>query len=178
MKRMRYIVALSVLAALLLGMIAIVPASAEAPFQDKETFEYDFIYGDCGFDVPSHMVMNFHQIYYFNRFGDPRSDSYHVVGSMATLTYNNHTLFMHNSQNTRIEWITFYDAIYQITGIMWIGAVPGHGVVTGTMGRQTVLESCNYDEEMNWVCEYTPLHLSGIAFSDQEAVCEYLLTGK
>ncbi len=178
MKRVSYLVALSLLAALILGMIAIVPASAEAPYQDKGGYELDFIFGDCGFDVPGHMVVKINNAVFFDQFGEPHSASSRLGGSTATLTYNDHTMVLHNTENVRVEWITFNDAIYHTTGTVWIGTLPGHGAVFGTIGHQTVLETCDFDEEMNWVCEYTPLHFSGVAFNDLEAVCEYFLTGK
>ncbi len=177
MKRVSYLVALSVLAALILGLIAIVPASAETPYQEKGTLEYDFPYSTCGFDAQAHVVMNFHRILYYDRNGADRSDSGHAGGSTISITYDDHQLTARNSENTRIEWLNFYDAIYEIAGTSWIITVPGHGAVMGTIGRQTVLESCYFDENEQWKCNYTLLHLSGITFNDQEAVCDYLLNG-
>ncbi len=176
MKRLSCAVGLSILVTFILATVFIVPASANAPVITRGAYEADWLDTGCPFPVPAHLDARFTEIYYLDKNGEPRLDSMHYAGSRLTLTYNGHVLTLRDSENSRITWITYFDAIYEIHGTSWIGNLPGHGMVTGVIGKQTLLESCQVVEE-EWKCDYTLLDLSGMWFDNKEAICDYFLTG-
>jgi hypothetical protein len=172
MKRLNYLVVTSILGALIVAMVAIVPASANKPMHDKGFFEGDSIFTGCEFEIPAHFDGHFEYIEW------PDYGVLHLLGNQLTLSYNGHTLTLHESINNRADWITFYDARLEIRGADFIGTLPGHGIVTGTAGKQVYLETCDWGPDGDWVCEYELLDFSGMVFDEPGAICNYLLNGK
>lgn len=166
----------SMLVVVILAVVFAVPASADKPEHNTVYFESDSLTPMCGVEVPTHLEGKFEQIYWFDRYGEDRGDSYHLGGTYISYTYNGHTMTLKDGENLRWYWVTWYDAILEIRGASWIGTLPGHGAVTGTVGKQVILETC-HEEGEDWVCEYIPLDLSGMVFDNPEAVCDYLLYG-
>jgi hypothetical protein len=179
MKSLNYIVVLSILAALILAMVAIVPAIADKPDHRINILEDEWYSYMCDDEIPilTHQEGKCVQNYFYDRYGEDRADTYHCGGTTLTYTYNDHTLTLYASENYHWDWITWYDAIVEIKGASYIGTLPGHGVVKGTLGKQVWLETC-HEEGEDWVCDYELLDISGMVFNDQEAVCDYLLNGK
>jgi hypothetical protein len=184
MKRLNYLVILGALAALILAMVAIVPASADRPDHNMAIWEADWNSYMCGagIPIPTHLEGKFVNIYFYDRYGGDRADTYHYGGTTVTYTYDDRTLTLHDSENYHWDWIDWYDAIVEIKGASYIGTIPGHGVVWGTVGKQVWLEHCYdaWDENGNWYwkCDYSLQDVSGVVFSDLGTVCNYLLNGE
>jgi hypothetical protein len=176
MKRLNYWVVLRILGALILALVAVVPASADKPIHNIAIFEDDWITYMCDVEIQTHQEGKYVQNYFFGRDGGDRADTWHLEETL-TYTYDDRTLTLHNSENYHWDWITWYDAIVEVKGASYIGTLPGYGVVTGTVGKQVWLEAC-HEEGPDWVCEYTLLDVSGMIFDDQEAVCNYMLYGE
>jgi hypothetical protein len=164
------------LGALIVAMVAIVPASADAPSHTKLRYQQDFPMNYCGVEMQAHMDVKTNEFLYFDRYGGDRAYAIHWGGSTFYMTYNGRTLTMHVSDTERTDWITWYDAIITIRGAQLVGTLPGHGIVVGIIGRQEILETC-HDEGNDWVCDYQLLHISGLNFIDEPAVCDYFLNG-
>ena len=181
MKRLNYLVVLSILGALIMAMVAIVSASADAPEHSKFFWEGDFNYTECGPNIPIHVDLQYEYTLFKDKNGEAYGDAYHYGGSKITFTYNGHTLTLHGASQERWTWI-FYSETYTLTlgkisGASWIGTIPGHGPVWGTVGMQDFLETCTGQGE-DQICQNEYYHWSGMEFFDQEAVCNYLLNGK
>jgi hypothetical protein len=181
MKRPNYMFVLSILGVLILSICAIGPALADAPDHTKDTFEGDFDLYFCEFDITAHLEEKSVQNYFYDRFGGDRADTIHYVG-VLTLTSNGHTMTVRNNEYYHIEWISETDAIMHVRGANWVGTIPGHGVVIGTLGNQEILETCHEEVteegETEWVCEYQPIDFSGWNFTDMDTLCNYMLTGE
>jgi hypothetical protein len=159
-----------------LAMVAILPASADKPVCSENVVKVDFTYSNCRPDMPDHLEETIVLTMFFNRYGGDRRGFDHEKGT-ATLIYNSHTLTIHLSTTSTWDWIYWYDAIITVRGAEWKGTLPGYGAGIGTVGKQEIQDAC-HDEDSEWVCEDTLLHLSGMNYYDQEAICDYLLNGK
>ena len=186
MKRSKYLTVLSILAALILALVAVVPASADKPVH--ETFRWDSwsaLPADdeenmCGVELTVHTLGKLVYLMWLDKNGEPYGDTYHPE---AKITYilNDHEVTFQVAQNLRYTWLssgqTSYQNLVQISGATAIATIPGHGVVYGTLGRQVLLETCHL-EGTEWVCVEENYREPGMVFNDPETVCNYLLYGE
>ena len=181
MKRLNYIVVLCILGALILAMVATIPASAYPPEHTKFVWEEDDVQQVCGVDLQVHLEEKYEYILWRDKNGQDYGDSYHYSTTISyTNPSNGHTLTLHGIIQERWTWIIpWYETIAEISGARWIGTVPGHGVVIGTVGRQVYYETCHWvgEEGGEQECENDYYHWSGMVFDDWDAVCDYLGNG-
>ncbi len=75
MNRLNVMVVLSILAALVLTLVAVIPASAVTPAHWTDSTEFDWTYEDCVQDgepviIPGHLKENYYLTGYFDKNGD------------------------------------------------------------------------------------------------------------
>lgn len=100
MKRLSIVVVLSLLGALIVAMVTVAPASADKPAHWTDFTEFDWTYENCVMDgepviIPGHLK----EYYYLTGFFDKNGDLTKIAilsRGIATLTYNGHTLTMHD----------------------------------------------------------------------------------
>jgi hypothetical protein len=172
MKRWKFLAVLSILTGFILALVVIVPASAEQPVHSRFVFELDYPYTGCDFEVAGHLKYQFVEV------SKEAWTDRHFGGTTYTLDYNGHTLTLRNNSNGRWTWINWYDAWVDISGAEWFGTVPGVGPVSGTVGKQHLLEYCHDEPNGDYVCNYELLEFSGMVFNKPESICNYLLNGK
>ena len=181
MKRLHRLIAFSVLAAMILALVASAPARADKPPVERIHFEEDGTIFACGVEFPYHWEADLKYTYLCDekreRKGDRCGDVY-LWKQEWSFTYNGHELNLLGSSRERYTWITWYDTLFEISGSSGIGTLPGHGVVWGTVGRQVIYETCQGEYPDNWECEYKYLHEPGMVFDDYETVCNYMLYGE
>jgi hypothetical protein len=176
MKRLNYLLAGSILVALVLALVAFFPASADKPPVERSHFEEDFVVDLCGVEIPGH----YDGVLKYTGLCD---DKRHSCGEVAlwkenwTLNYNGREVNVHGSTRYRTTWLNWYDALYETNGSSYHGTIPGYGVVSGWSGKQVIYETCEGDWPDTWECEYEVLHEPGMEFYDFEAICDYFLNG-
>jgi len=180
MKRLNYMVALSILVALILAMVAIVPASADKPVKWTDVSAFDFTYENCVQNgepviIPGHLEEIYSNTAFFDMDGNLTKVFSHARGT-ATLTYNGHILTMQDTMNNTITWPSETETIIKITGSQWFGTLPGHGPVVGIAGNLTILQTCPL--EGGGDCQSETIKFSGMDFTNVEAICNYMLYGK
>jgi hypothetical protein len=174
MKRLSYIVVLSILGVLILAVVAFVPASADPPVIDRYVLDFDFYEESCGFPIPAHIYGKAATIYFFDKDGEFRV-SFNTNGGMsATETWNGHTLTWHNASNSRWKIVGDGSFIVQDMGLLWGVSVPGYGRAVALTGESVA--ACHPEgEEM--ICD-EPIHYAGMYVEDIDAVCNYMINGK
>jgi len=176
MKRLNYLVILGILGMLILTMVDSIPASAGKDNHAKINFTDDGVDTTlCGVGIPYHLEMRGHISVFCNKNKEFCEGFFHWNG-IYTLTSNDHTLDFHAAINSRETWLNYDDSFIEDRGSFWVATLPGEGNVWGTVGRNTYYEFC-VGEDPNRVCEYEPVHWSGMVFDDPDAVCNYLLNG-
>jgi hypothetical protein len=174
MKRLNYLVGLSILGALILAVFAFAPASADPPVIDRYVLDFDFYEESCGFPIPAHLYGKAATITYFDKDGELRGGFNTNGGMSATLTWNGHTLTFHNVENSRWRLVGDGSWIEQMTGLSWGVSVPGYGRAITYMGNFTV--ACHLEGEEH-VCDEV-LKDAGKGFEHIDAVCNYMINGK
>jgi hypothetical protein len=174
MKRLNYLVGLSILGALILAMIAIVPAIAEAPSIDRVILDFDFVDRDCGVKMPAHLTGKEVTTTFYDKDGAIRGGTLSYGGTSATITYNGHTLTWHDVENVRWQIVKEPYTVEYI-GLFWEVSVPGYGKVYGSSGR-TVLACYLKNDEL--ICDSEPIHWSGMSVENLEPFCNYMINGK
>jgi hypothetical protein len=178
MKRRKYLSVLSILAALILVMVAVIPASADKPEHTRTVQIEDGIFPLCGVDMDYHLETKLG----YTMFCSERKcsgDAYHWEEDF-TLTYEGRSLNFHHSSQAHFTWITYDETEGHVNGANFIGTIPGHGVVWGWVGRIVWHEDdCYYNENGDWVCPiYEELQRTGMEIYDLDTVCNYMLYGK
>jgi hypothetical protein len=172
MKRLNYLVVLSILGALIVAMVAIVPASADAWKHTKSVWSDDYTENICNVPMQLHHEGKLEYIIFCDRNGECSGDGYHF-NDYLTITYEDRSFTLHYATGERYTWPGGEQTIGRISGAKWVGSLPGYGVVWGEAGRDVWWEACPYEG-----CDYISLHWSGMTFYDYEAVCNYMLNGK
>ncbi len=178
MKKLNRMVALSILAALVLVLVAVLPASADKPLRTRTVSTEDIIVNECGVDIDFHRETKLGYIMFCSE-RKCSGDAYHWEEDI-TLTYEDRSVNFHNSMQEHFTWITYDETIGHINGASYIGTIPSHGVVWGSVGRIVWHEDeCYYNENQDWVCPiYEELQRTGFEIYDLDTVCNYLLTGE
>ncbi len=171
MKKLKSIRVFYILVALLLAMVTIAPVTANQPEHFSSVLILDDIYSNCGPDMPIHLEETYEGYAYFNQDGESTMFINHVFGT-AALTYNGHTLTMNDRLETKS---TVNGTVMEVRGAEWIGTVPGHGAIVGIVGNQTSQLVCKSKHKD---CEWEVIKFSGMEFTDQEAICNYMLYGE
>jgi hypothetical protein len=177
MKRLKIIVVLSILGAMLLAMTAIGPASADKPDHWTDFSAFDFTYENCEQNgetvvIPGHLEETYSNTVFFDKDGNLTKGIFHARGT-ATLTYNGHILTMQDTMNDTYTWPSETETIIKITGSVWFGTLPGHGPVVGSAGNLTLRQTCSEDD-----CDTETIKFSGMDFTDVDAICNYMLYGE
>jgi hypothetical protein len=176
MKKLNYLIILSILVALILAMVAIVPAGAGKPGHYLDRWTLDFDYNDCGFTIPNthleakEVVTNFYNVY-----GIPWETSVHYGGTTWTMTYNGHTLVWRDVENSFGIEISPTETLITNKGLNWSVIVPGHGFAYATIGKIVLIQTCPEDGDE---CTLEPIEFSGFNINDLDTVCNYMLNGK
>jgi hypothetical protein len=172
MKRRKFLAILSILVALILALVAIVPASAGTPVHTKSVWSDDYTENICGVPMDVHHEGKLEYIIYCNKDGECRGDSYHF-NDYFTYTYEGRSFTVHYATGELYSWPGGEQSICRISGAKWIGTLPGHGVVWGEATRDVWWELCPYEG-----CERVTLHWSGMVFYNPEPICDYMLNGE
>jgi hypothetical protein len=176
MKRRNHIVVLSILGALILAMVAIVPASADGPVIEKGNFEFDYTYEGCPFDIPAHIKAKYEYNQWYDQDGILVKQTWHWGGTEVTVTYNDHTVIAHESENYTDIWYNTGVTMTIRNGAIWVIHIPGYGFVSGFAGRDAWVEGCYWTNSGKYVCDWS--HWSGIEINEQDVFCNYMLNGK
>lgn len=181
MNRLSYLVILGILGMLILAMVASIPARADAPVHPvhiKYAWTDDFPVDICDVTMTGHTETKLEYIIYCDRNDTCRGDNYHY-NEYFTLTYGDHSFTMRHAGLFGCTWLTVGEPVDEIcreSGGMYIGTLPGYGVVSGSAGRTDWYETGCRDVNGEWVCEtFEYLHQSGIEFWDLEPICNYML---
>ena len=126
MKRLNYIVVFSILGALILVIVSIVPAIANRPTIERVILDYDFIDNNCGFDINAHLYGKSVTTYFYDKNGVSLHASCRSGGMSATETYNGHTLTWHNVENARLLVIGEEQYLLESSGLLWGFSVDGY----------------------------------------------------
>jgi hypothetical protein len=176
MKRLKYIVILSILGVFLLAMVAIVPARADKPVR----YEIDTTFNECGIELPLHLEESVQLPFKCNPATELCGYTEHLTNSITTLTNpdNGRTLTFRGASSTRYTWINWYETLIEFRGVRFMGTIPGYGPVFGNPGRLVTYETCTGEYPDNWLCEQEILQDSGPTFDDIETICNYMLNGE
>ncbi len=171
MKRLHYLVGLSILAALLLALVVIMPGSADTPQHTKYYWSEDTTETICDVPMNVHHEGKLEYTMFCNQ--DECTGDHYAFNDNMTLTYLDRSLNLHLANAELYSWPTEEQTIGRISGARWIGTVPGYGAVWGEAGRVVFWEACPYEG-----CDFIILHWSGVVFSNYEAICTYMLNGR
>ena len=177
MKRLHRLIAFSILAAMILALVASAPVRADKPPVERSHFEEDGIFYVCGVDMLYHYEADLKYTYLCDDKRDPCGDAY-LWKQEWSFNYNGNELNLHSSTRERYTWITPTETLFEISGSSIKGSLPGHGVVWGTVGRQVIYETCQRPWPDTGECEYDYLHEPGMVFDDYETLCNYMLYGE
>jgi hypothetical protein len=174
MKRLNYLVVISILGTLILAVFAFAPASADPPVINRVVLDFDFDEESCGFPIPAHLYGKAATTIFFNKDGEVRGWFDTNGGMSVTETWNGHTLTWHNVESTHWKVVGDGSYIYQDSGLLWGVSVPGYGRAVAYAGNYVV--ACHLEgEEM--ICD-EELHSGGMGIQDIDAVCNYMINGK
>jgi hypothetical protein len=172
-----------ILSALIFMVVAVMPASANAPVHVHDTWDFDFTDIDaCGVPLPAHVDMASNHMIWFDQDGNPLVEKLTGV-SRVSLTNEGRIVRLVENEITTVSYVDYHDGILEIKiqspGMEWKASVPGHGVAVGTAGNQVWTETCQKDDQGEWQCELGEiLHWSGMDFGDTTVLCNYLLYGE
>ncbi len=175
MKRLNYLVGLSILTALIVALVASIPASAYQPDHSLSRWDLDLDYPNCGVTIPSHLDAKQVDNVFFDQNGDVRLKTIHYGGTTWTMTYNGHTLVWRDVENAFTVQISPTETLGVTKGLNFAVNVPGHGIVYGTMGKVVWTNTCAEDGSG---CTLNVVDFSGFFAADQDAVCNYMLFGE
>ncbi len=175
MKRLNYLVGLSILSALILALVASFPTSAYVPDHSLSRWEVDLNYPNCGVDIPSHLDAKQVDNIFYDQDGDLRLTTIHYGGTKWSMTYNGHTLVWRDVENAFTVQISPTEKLGVTKGLNFSVNIPGHGLVYGTMGKVVWTQTCSEDGS---TCSLEVLQFSGVSVGDQDAVCNYMLYGE
>jgi len=177
MKRQNYLIVWSILAALILALVAIVPASADPPERYRFPLWGDGTYTCYDTELTWHEELWIQGFTACNPGSELCGATEHVFRDTFTLTNpnNGRTLILHGGQLTRVTWINWYETLIEVTGARFMGTIPGYGPVYGSPGRHVYYETCQGEDPEDWVCEQETLFDSGPTFDDPEAICNYMV---
>ena len=184
MKRSKYLTVLSILAALILALVAVVPASADKPVHETNTWDVEGVWSGeeednfCGVDLNVHQEGKMEYFVWFDRNGEPYADTQHAENKVTFWIDPERKVDFHYAFQWRWTWLPNGQGLSQVSGVWHLATIPGLGVVFGTLGRQEWLETCYYNEEGEEVCGEDFSHLPGMVFNDPETVCNYLINGE
>ena len=117
MKRLNYLVGLSILGALILAVVAFAPANADPPVINRVVLDFDFYEESCGFPIPAHLYGKAATTIFFNKDGEVRGWFDKNAGMSATETWNGHTLTWHNVESTHWKILRDGTLIAQNSGL-------------------------------------------------------------
>jgi hypothetical protein len=182
MKRLNYKIGISIFVLLILALVGIVPASANAPVHVHGVWDAYFLDESCGEPLDAHLQLVSNEFYWVDKDGLPRGESY-VGIARGSLAHEGRIVKMVSNENTSVTYLSYQDGILEVvvrgTGTDWKASVPGHGVVAGYAGNLVYTETCTQDEQGEWSCEFGEvLKWSGMDFKDDDVVCNYLLYGE
>ena len=186
MKRGNRRVVLSMLLALILAVVVFMPASADKPVHER--FDWgrggvDFIDTDaCGVPLQAHLAGVTNHIVWFDQNGIPRGDQWSGV-NRGTLTNEGRIVRLVSGGASKTTYLGESDGVAVIEvagrGNTWKATVPGHGIVSGTVGNFTFRATCHLVGEGEWDCTIDEiLKWSGLEFPDNTEMCNYLLFGE
>ena len=175
MKRLNYLVGLSILGALILAAVAFAPVTADKPYIDRYILDFDFYEESCGFPIPAHLYGKAATIYFFDNDGEFRV-SFNTNGGMrVTETLNGRSLTWHNVENSRWKIVEDGSFIVQEMGLLWGVSVPGYGRAVAQMGEFVV--ACHQEGE-DMICDEVLHSSSAKGVENIDAVCNYMINGK
>ena len=146
-----------ILWALIFMVVAIMPASANAPVHVRDTWDFDYIDTDsCGFPLAVHIDLATNFMVWSDKDGNWLVDKLTGV-SRASLTYEGRIVRLLENEITTVTYVDSHDGILEIKiqcpGMEWKGSVPGHGAVLGSAGNQVWTETCQQDDQGEWQCD-------------------------
>ncbi len=174
MKRHKFLAILSILAALILLTVTIVPASADGPDQFHYIIDTEGPVPDaeniCPFPTWYHLYSRVNEHDFWGETPEDTKIIENSAGWKYTLQPLNggYSLTFQGSGRVETHFITWDDVIYEINGHGISVTVPGHGVAIAIIGRW--FSHCIDD-----VCTLTGV---GLELNDTQTVCNYLLNGK
>ena len=177
MNRLHRLIAFSILAAMILALVASSPVRADKPPVERSHFEEDSTVNVCGVDTSFHSEVDLKYTILCDDKRDRCGDAY-IWKEEYTFSYNGKELNLHSSRRERYTWIDGYHTLFEFSGSTAIGTLPGYGVVWGTVGRQVIYETCEGEWPNPGKCTYEYLHEPGMVFNNPEAICNYWLNGE
>lgn len=177
MKGLKYITIMTILAVLLLAAVTPQQASAGAPIHYKVPLDDSGTYpalsenNPCEFDIDYSLegTLIFHEWYDEN--GQLLVGNYNWAGVKNTLSANGKTLFQQDSGLNRVITLSATQYLAYIQGHSWSIAIPGEGIVYGSIGRWELLVT--HDGDGN-ILEVEVLSQHGINLEDPTPICDYL----
>ena len=129
---------LSAIFIVFLTLASAFPAYAEEPITSKVVLDSWYTKdGICSFPIEVHETGLLMEKQWYDENSNLVREMYTFGGNIYYLYANDKTVTVHNSGTTKINYISPQETVVTISGQEWAWMIPGLGMVSGEIGKQT-----------------------------------------